>query len=186
MNEVPPGMPAATSIYRTGAGAMRPSDNRPAAGDSAAAPPLSIQALLDSATLALPDTNDFAFKHYQVRYTPDYVSRPTIGYTRDNYGRGIFGGSAIQMSDMLGNHTLMFSGMVNGRLSEAQVSFAYLDQSHRMNWVIGADQQPYFYYGSSSYTLGSGPNGGDLLSEQLIRLVFRDVFTEAIYPINQF
>jgi outer membrane protein assembly factor BamA len=55
-----------------------------------------------------------------------------------------------------------------------------------MNWVVGADQQPYFYYGSSTYTLGSGPNGGDVLNEQLIRLVFRDVFTEAIYPINQF
>jgi Tol biopolymer transport system component len=181
-----PGLPAASSIYRTGAGLLRPSDHGPTSTDSASAPPLSIQALLDSATLALPDTNDFAFKHYQVRYTPDYVSRPTIGYTRDNYGRGIFGGTAIQMSDMLGNHTLMFSGMVNGRLSEAQASFAYLDQTHRMNWVIGADQQPYFYYGASTYTLGTGPNGGDVLNEQLIRLVFRDVFTEAIYPINQF
>ncbi len=181
-----PGVPAATSIYRTGTGAMRNSDTRPATPDSGSAPPLSIQTLLDSASLALPDTNDFLFRHYRVRYTPDYVSRPTIGYTRDNFGRGIFGGTAIQMSDMLGNHTLIFSGMVNGRLSEAQATFVYLDQTHRLNWAIGAEQQPYFYYGNSSYTLGTGPNGGDVLSEQLVRLVFRDVFAQGIYPINQF
>lgn len=181
-----PSLPPAASIYRPGAGQLRPSDTRPAVTDSAAAAPLSIQTLLDSANLALPDTNDFAFTHYRVRFTPDYVSRPTIGYERDNFGRGIFGGTAVQLSDMLGNHTLLFSGMVNGRLSEAQVQAAYLNQTHRMNWMVGAEQIPYFYYGQTSYSPVPGPTGGLVLQEQLLRLVFRDVFGAAIYPINQF
>ena len=176
-----PSLPPASSIYRPGAGAMRPSDTRPAAADSGAAAPLSVRTLLDSANLALPDTNDFTFAKYRVRFTPDYVSRPTIGYERDNFGRGIFGGTAVQLSDMLGNHTLLFSGMVNGRLSEAQVQAAYLNQTHRLNWMVGAEQIPYFFYGGSGYD-----QTGTVFVEQLYRLIFRDVLAEAIYPINQF
>jgi len=37
------------------------------------------------------------------------VARPTIGYERDNFGRGFFGGTAISLSDILGNHTMVFS-----------------------------------------------------------------------------
>src|SRR5207302_815893 len=82
---------------------------------------------------ALPDTNEFTFKAYHTRFTPDYVARPTIGYQRDNFGRGFFGGTAISLSDLLGNHTLVFAGAVNGRLSEAQVLTAYINQTHRLN-----------------------------------------------------
>jgi Tol biopolymer transport system component len=178
-------VPASASIYRGGGGQLRPSDARPAA-DSGGAGPLSVQRLLDSATLALPDTADFIFHPYEVRFTPDYVSRPTIGYTRDNFGRGIFGGSTVQLSDMLGNHTLLFSGMVNGRLSEAQVQAVYINSAHRWNWAVGASQEPLFLYGNSSYESGTGPNGGDVLTERLFRYVFRQAFAQSVYPISQF
>lgn len=178
-------VPASASIYRSGGGQFRPSDTRPAA-DSGGPGPISVQQMLDSATLALPDTADFVFHPYEVRFTPDYVSRPTIGYTRDNFGRGIFGGSTIQLSDMLGNHTMLFSGMVNGRLSEAQVQAVYLNTVHRWNWAVGASQQPYFQYGSSTYETGTGPAGGDVMTDRMVRYVFRQAFAQSIYPINQF
>src|SRR5207302_581795 len=79
----------------------------------------------------------FTFKAYHTRFTPDYVARPTIGYQRDNFGRGFFGGTAISLSDLLGNHTLVFAGAVNGRLSEAQVLPAYINQTPRLNWAAG-------------------------------------------------
>jgi hypothetical protein len=174
-----------TSIYRSGAGAFRPSDARPARPDTAA-PPLSVAALLDSATLALPDTTSFVLHPYQARFTPDYISRPTIGYERDNFGRGIFGGTAIQLSDILGNKTLVFSGAVNGRLSEAQVLAAYLDTGHRWNYDVGFSQQPLFFYGASSCQ-GDCTAGSDyVVEDQLQRLVFRDLFADTYYPFNRF
>jgi hypothetical protein len=178
-------VPASASIYRSGAGQMRPSDVRPAA-DSGGNGVLSVQRMLDSATLALPDTADFIFHPYEVRFTPDYVSRPTIGYTRDNFGRGIFGGSTVQLSDMLGNHTMLFSGMVNGRLSEAQVEAVYINSARRWNWAVGVSQQPLFLYGNSTYETGTGPAGGDVLTERLFRYIFREAFVQSSYPINQF
>ena len=182
-----PEVPASASIYRSTGGGMRASDGRPAPADSAAGGPLSVQTLLDSVRLALPDTSEFSFRPYAVRFTPDYVSRPTIGYTRDNFGGGISGGTTIQLSDILGNHTLGFSGMVNGRLSEAQVEAVYVNSTHRLNWAVGASQVPLFYYGQSSWgEVGAGPYGGTVLTEQLVRYVFRQMFAQGIYPIDRF
>ncbi len=76
---------------------------------------------MDSANYSLPDTSEFTLKDYRVHFSPDYIARPSIGYARDNFGRGFFGGSAISLSDILGNHQLVFAGYVNGRISEAQV-----------------------------------------------------------------
>ena len=176
----------ATSIYRSGGGEFRPSEVRSARADSGATPPLSVAALLDSATLALPDTTSFGLRPYRVRFTPDYVSRPTIGYERDNFGRGIFGGTSIVLSDILGNQSLIFSGAVNGRISEAQVLAAYVNSGHRWTYDLGFQQQPLFYYGSSSYSPGTGPGGSDVLTEQVQRLVFRQGFADTYYPINRF
>jgi Tol biopolymer transport system component len=176
----------ATSIYRSGGGEFRPSEVRSGRTDSGAAPPLSVAALLDSATLALPDTTSFGLRPYRVRFTPDYVSRPTIGYERDNFGRGVFGGTSIVLSDILGNQSLIFSGAVNGRISEAQVLAAYVNSGHRWAYDLGFQQQPLFYYGSSSYSQGTGPGGSDVLTEQVQRLVFRQAFADTYYPINRF
>jgi Tol biopolymer transport system component len=176
----------ATSIYRSGGGEFRPSDARSARADSGAAAPLSVAALLDSANLALPDTAAFGLRPYKVRFTPDYISRPTIGYTRDNFGRGVFGGTAIELSDILGNQTLIFSGAVNGRISEAQVLAAYANSGHRWNYDVGFQQQPLFYYGSSSYSQGTGPGGSDVLTQSVQRLILRQVFADTYYPLNRF
>jgi WD40 repeat protein len=183
------GFAAPASIYRTATG-FRPSA-LPQPGESSAAPPaVTVRALLDSATLALPDTNEFTFKPYKVRFTADYVVRPTIGYERDNFGRGVFGGTAVALSDILGNHSLVLAGSINGRIGEAQFLGLYVNQTHRLNWASGFSQDPLYFYGGSDQTRIEDPhNPGDSLdvySTRIRRFVIRDLFAESSYPFSRF
>ncbi len=174
---------SATSVYRSPTG-FRASSATPQRTDSTTGTTaVSVRTLLDSAT-ALPDTSEFTFKAYHTRFTPDYVARPTIGYQRDNFGRGFFGGTAISLSDLLGNHTLVFAGAVNGRLSEAQVLTAYINQTHRLNWAAGFTQEPYYFYEPT--TVQSDTGGLSVLTVGIRRFVIRDGFVEAYYPFSRF
>jgi WD40 repeat protein len=184
---VDPAPRAGTSVYRSPTG-FRASGTTPATPDSGAAPaPVSVKTLIDSSP-SLPDTSEFTFRAYHTRFTPDYVARPTIGYERDNFGRGFFGGTAISLSDILGNHTMVFSGAVNGRLSEAQVLAAYINQAHRFNWAFGGSQQPLYFY--LPYTVEPDPTnpGGNtvIVTQRLERFVIRDVFAQSFYPFSRF
>src|SRR5438552_12489123 len=173
---------AVASVYRTPSG-LRPSATAPTRTDSTGQP-VSVRTLIDSAGSGLPDTSEFTFKPYHVRFSPDYVARPTIGYERDNFGRGIFGGTAISLSDMLGNHTLVFSGAVNGRISEAQVLAAYINQTHRLSWATGFTQGPYYFYEPT--TLQSDTAGFSVLTVGVRRFVIGDGSVEAYYPFSGF
>ncbi len=188
----PSATPAGTSgasFYRSGDG-FRPSASPQPAESAAAAPPVTVRALLDSASLALPDTNEFSFKPYKVRFTADYVVRPTVGYQRDNFGRGFFGGTAIALSDILGNHSVVLAGSINGRISEAQFLGVYINQSRRLNWAGGFSQDPLYFYGGSDWTRIEDPaNPGDSLevfSSRVRRFVIRDAFAESYYPFDRF
>jgi Tol biopolymer transport system component len=172
-----------TSVYRSPTG-FRASGTAPQTADSGAAPAISVKTLIDSSP-ALPDTSEFTFKAYHTRFSPDYVARPTIGYERDNFGRGFFGGTAISLSDILGNHTMVFSGSVNGRLSEAQVLAAYINQAHRLNWAFGGSQQPLYFYLPTLFASGGGTDF-DTLTQRIERLVIRDVFAQSSYPLSRF
>jgi len=181
----PPDTAGAGSVYRS-AGAIRPSDvPSTALGDTSLAP-VNVAALLDSATLALPDTSEFDVHPYRVRFTPDYVSRPSIGYQRDSFGRGVFGGTEMEFSDMLGNRSMLFSAAVNGRISEAQLFAAYLNQTERLTWSAGISQEPIFFLSGSSYDPTGGPGGVPAYTDQITRLVFREAFAQASYPFNRF
>ncbi len=175
--------PTSGSIYRQG-GTLRPSDTEPAAAAAGGPAPLSVASLLDSAELALPDTSEFHLRPYKVHYAADFVSRPTIGYARDNFGRGFFGGAAIQLSDLLGDHLLSFAGSINGRISEAQIFAAYVNLAHRWNWSVGGAQEVYYYY-SGNGTVTNTPSG-DIVSQPLDRWIARQLFAQAIRPFNRF
>ena len=112
------------------------------------------------------------------------MAQPTIGYERDNFGRGFFGGTAVSLSDILGNHTMVFSGAVNGRLSEAQVLALYINQAHRLNWYLGGSQQPLYYY----LPAGVQQVAPDtfIVTQQIERFVIRDVFAQSYYPFSRF
>ncbi len=185
-----PAFSTGVSIYRSATG-FRPSA-LPQPAESAAAPPVTVRALLDSATLSLPDTNEFTFRPYKVRFTADYVVRPTVGYQRDNFGRGVFGGTAIALSDILGNHSVVFAGSINGRISEAQFLGLYVNQSHRLNWAGGFSQDPLYFYGGSNWTRIEDPRDPgtgdslDVFSTRIRRFVVRDAFAESSYPFSRF
>ena len=182
-------LPAGASIYRS-PGGFRPSAEPEPADSSSVPAPVTVRALLDSATLALPDTSEFKFKPYRVRFTADYLVRPTVGYQRDNWGRGLFGGTAIALSDILGNHAVVLAGAINGRISEAQFLGVYVNQSARLNWAGGFSQDPLYFYGGSGWTRIDNPqNPGDSLDvffSRTRRFVIRDAFTEAYYPFDRF
>ena len=176
------------SIYRS-SGGFRPSAS-PQPAESSAVPAVTVRALLDSATLALPDTTEFTFKPYKVRFTADYIVRPTVGYQRDNFGRGFFGGTAIALSDILGNHSVVLAGSINGRISEAQFLGVYVNQSHRLNWAGGFSQDPLYFYGGSDWTRIEDPavpgDSLDVFSTRIRRFVIRDAFAESYYPFSRF
>jgi Tol biopolymer transport system component len=174
------------SIYRTPQG-FRSSSEVGRTGDTAfVAPPVSIAALLDSASYSLPDTSEFTVKNYRVSFSPDYVARPSIGYARDNFGRGFFGGTAVSLSDILGNHQLIFAGYVNGRISEAQVLAAYANLSRRINWVAGISQDPYYFLEPSQIRVGEPTPAENTFVTNVRRLVVRSAFGQAYYPISRF
>jgi len=184
-DEVRPQVGEGGSIYRTPTG-FRTSGEVARTGDTTQLnQPVSIAALLDSADFSLPDTSEFTLKDYRVHFTPDYVARPSIGYARDNFGRGFFGGSAISLSDILGNHQLIFAGYVNGRISEAQILAAYANLSHRINWAAGISQDPYYFLEPSAVEASPNP-GEQIFVTNIRRLVVRSAFAAAYYPVSRF
>jgi WD40 repeat protein len=173
-----------TSLYRSATG-LRPADSLGKPVDSLKAPSeLSIVNLIDS-TRTLPDTNTFSEHPYKTVFTPDYVSRPSIGYARSNFGSGVFGGTSVQLSDMLGDHQLLFAGYVNGRIDEAQVLAAYVNLSHRVNWAVGLSQDPYFFYNGSGYEAGPSDAEETYVTE-VRRIVLRSAFLTGYYPLSRF
>ncbi len=169
------------SWYRTPAG-IRPSGDRPFASEEGHTE-LSVAALLDSGDLTLPDTARFHRYDYRMHLAPDYVARPTIGYARDNFGSGVFGGTAIVLSDMVGNHQLAFAGAVNGRIQEAQIFAGYTNLSHRLQYSTGLFQTPY-YFGENPY-YAEIPEGFEE-TQVITRYIVRQGFGVGIYPLDRF
>ena len=170
------------SYYRSGT-TFRPSGALADSGPHVE-PKLSVAATLDSGALRLPDTTQFKEYKYHVRFSPDFVARPTVGYSRDNFGNGVFGGTAISLSDMVGNNHLAFALSINGRLSDAQGLAAYTNLAHRLQYAVGYQQSP-FYFGEGSQFFD---NGDGTLTEQdvIARYLDREAFAIGIYPLNRF
>src|SRR5207245_1657343 len=91
---------------------------------------------------------------------------------------------AARLSDILGNHTLLFSGAVNGRIAEAQVLAAYINQTRRFNWATGFSQDPlYFYAPTTEQQVGTSDTF--LLTVGLRRFVLRAASVGAFDPLSR-
>ena len=181
-----PARPVETGgAYYLGAGGIRPADAAPDLSDSTQRP-VTITALMDSVQIPLPDTAEFKVTKYKVSFRPDYVARPTIGYTRDNFGRGFYGGSAIALSDMLGDHQLFFATYVNGRITEALVNATYVNTTHRLNWAASIGQEPYYFLEPSQIIADSPAVAQNTFVTNLRRIVVRSIGGQAIYPLTRF
>jgi hypothetical protein len=175
-----------TSYYRALDGAFRPSALTPAG--ELTNPPVSVVALLDSAAMALPDTSAFEFAPYRAKLTADIIGRPSVGTELGGqYGNGVYGGSYIGLSDMLGNHNLLVAGSVNGSFSDASILAGYSFLKHRVNLNAAVWQFPIYRY------LGGGYMVMDVAGQE--RLIAANVFLrDAIratevglaYPLNTF
>jgi hypothetical protein len=173
------------SYYRSAQG-LRASAARVAAETDVA--PVSVLALLDSAVLALPDTADFEMKPYRVRFSPDFIGRPTVGaQVGGHYGAGLYGGSFIALSDMLGDHNILVAGNINGSLSDASFYSGYSYLKTRANFGIAISQQPlYRYLGGGHFPLSVKGVDEDVAANVYLRDVVRSAQGFVSYPINTF
>jgi hypothetical protein len=145
---------------------------------------ISIAALRDSAEFMLPDTTRFVSKTYKGILEAEILSRPSIGYSPDNFGQGVYGQSVLILSDLIGNQQMALAGGLNGRLSEAQFFGAYTNLSRRFQYMAGVSQEPYFYSaGGGLFDLGGGLARQE---EHLNRYIFRSAFSVAQYPFTRF
>ncbi len=174
-----------TSVYRGPTG-FRRTDSLPPVPDSLKLPaPVTIAKLLDSTEIRPPDTVDFVHKPYKAKFEPEYVARPTIGYVRDNFGRGVTGSATIVLGDMLSNQQMIIGASLNGRLPETQFLAQYVNLSRRLNWGIGVSQMPYFFYDYSSIEPGPTSQENTYVTN-IRRLVLRDISASGYYPFSRF
>ncbi|MEX2609837.1 MAG: BamA/TamA family outer membrane protein [Gemmatimonadota bacterium] len=172
------------SFYRSAAG-VRPSERLPPGRRAAA--PVSVVALLDSSALALPDTATFGHRDYGVELTADYVGRPSLGAQFGGYGGGLYGGSYIQLSDMLGNHNLLLAGNLSGSLSDASFLGVYQFLRRRADLGVAVAQQPYYaYLGGGVLPLDINGTDQDVVANVFMRTVYRQVQGMVSYPFSTF
>ncbi|MDE3053986.1 MAG: PD40 domain-containing protein, partial [Gemmatimonadota bacterium] len=146
---------------------------------------VTVAAMLDSMSLGLPDTARFRDRPAGTSFFPEYVARPTIGYAPDNYGRNVFGGTTVVLSDMLGDHRLAMAAEINGRVSEARAYIAFTNLAHRWQYTAGFAQSPFYFLTGDSVV--APPSGsGAVEHQQVTTYVARQVYGLAAYPFNRF
>jgi hypothetical protein len=171
-------------LYRTTNGEIRASSNLPLVGDTLK-PAVSIAMMLDSMEVGLPDTATFVHQPYRPRLQPDVAVRPSIGYIPDSkYGRSLFGGTTVVLSDLLGNHHLAGSVELNGRLRESRAFLGFTNLSRRWQYTGGVSQSPYYFLTADSLS----PLAANTLVEtqEVTTYVARQVFGVTAYPLNRF
>lgn len=170
----------AESFYRTAEG-FRASGAAPEERELVATE-LSVAGLLDSVTMALPDTAEFQVRDYRVRFSPDMIGRPVIGaQVGGNFGNGVYGGSYIFLSDMLGNHNALLAGQVSGSFNDAYFLAAYSYLRERTNLGMAYEQFPLYGFVGSTFNFSTG------VQENIwIRDVYRSLRAEVYYPRSVF
>jgi hypothetical protein len=166
------------AYYKSPSG-IRAADALPRANEPSEA--ISVAAILDTGAVRLPDTTTFLLYPYKLKLSPDYIATPTIGYTHDNFGSGLYGGTAITLSDMVGSTRMTFAGAVNGRLEDFQIFASYLYLANRFQYGFAIANVPFYYARGSGYTQNL-----DTLIQGTTRYLQRSVQAMGYYPLNRF
>jgi hypothetical protein len=176
----------AISLYRAATG-VRASAQIPAPAERNVTGPVSVAQLLDSANMALPDPATFKEYEYKSGLQAEYIARPSIGYSPDNFGRSVFGGTTLVFSDLLGNNRLAVSAAINGRLSEGYFFAGYTNLSRRNQYTFGAAQEPIFILTDfDEEPVGTGASAIFADRYEISRYITRRAFAGATYPLNRF
>jgi Tol biopolymer transport system component len=177
------------SFYVTDDG-IRRSDMRDEQGHALGEPlsdHLSVRSLLDSASLALPDTVAFVTHPYDVKLAVELVGRPTVGAQTGGYfGNGVFGGSYVVLSDMLGDHNLLIAGDVQGSFDNARILASYSYLKNRVNLGVSFVQYPFFRFRGTRLQAVPGENGRVGEYDVFQRDQYRAVAMSAVYPLSRF
>ncbi|MFW6088927.1 MAG: DPP IV N-terminal domain-containing protein [Gemmatimonadota bacterium] len=174
---------APASFYLTDEGSRR-SD---VSDEGGARPLLSVRRLLDSASLALPDTAAFATRDYDVDLAVEVVGRPSIGAQTGGYfGNSVFGGSYVLLSDMLGDHNLFIAGDVQGSFDNARILTSYAYLKNRLNLGVTFMQYPFFRFRGTRLQEVPGEDGRLGEFNVFQRDQYRSVGIAAAYPLSQF
>jgi hypothetical protein len=146
---------------------------------------LTVAGLLDDAELGLPDTANFEPREYEIRLTPDVIGQPVIGAQVGGfYGSGVYGGSYILLSDILGDHNVLLWGQIAGSLDDAYVVTRYSYSRERANLSMSYQQFPlYRFWGTTAEFIGED---GRVFEDRFQRDVYRILSTDIHYPLNVF
>jgi len=178
------GVSAAQSYYRVLDG-FRPSSERPDAGEVVAEREVTVAALMSDARTGLPDTTTFEQREYQVKLTPDIIGQPVIGAQVGGfYGSGVYGGSFILLSDIMGDHNLLLWGQIAGSLDDAYILTQYSYLRERANLSMAYQQFPLYRFWGTTATINQA--NGRIVEDRFERDVYRILTTNIDYPLNTF
>ncbi len=146
---------------------------------------LTVSALLEDAQTGLPDTASFVPEEYEIKLTPDIIGQPVIGAQVGGfYGSGVYGGSYILMSDILGDHNVLLWGQIAGSFDDAYILTQYSYLRERANLSMAYQQFPlYRFWGTTAQFEGAE---GRVFEDRFLRDVYRILTTDIEYPLNTF
>ncbi len=172
------------SFYRVGNG-FRPSERRPAQGEGAPRAETTVAALLEDATRGLPDTTAFERRPYEVRLSADIIGQPVIGAEVGGFfGSGVYGGSYVLLSDMMGDHNILLWGQIAGSFNDAFLLAQYTYLRERANLSMAYQQYPlYRFRGTLPVSDGSS---GRVFEDRFVRDVYRTLSARVHYPFSAF
>ena len=166
------------------------------APSAAALPPQArasgeLTALLNDPATGLP-ASEGATSPYYPRLTLDWVGQPYGAAGISRFGPSFGGGISFLWSDMLGNHNLAaavdvgtFGTGLSDLYKDVGGGVAYQNLTHRWDWGVSVEQQPYV---SGGFLTGIGSAGGQpVLVEQTIvqRQIYRGVGAAVARPLSR-
>ncbi len=175
---------ASQSFYRV-LGGFRPSGQAPPAGETVVQQEVTVESLLRDAKLGLPDTASFEQRDYEIKLTPDVIGQPVIGAQVGGfYGSGVYGGSFILLSDIMGDHNVLLWGQIAGSLDDAYIVTQYSYRRERANLSMSYQQFPLYRFWGTTASIDNGD--GRVVEDRFQRDVYRILSTDIHYPLNTF